>query len=128
VYYLDDNNIVNDMIYSPNTKSFSPGVLANRQYRSIDNGSLAALYDQCVLCGNTSIFAFQDEHGFIQIGNYSLSDGWSLTQLGAENVPLPGTALAMRPKYVINSTDTIEVHYQRLGNLEMAQVSYISEG
>lgn len=43
--------------------------------------SLAALYDQCAAYGNIPVFAFQNEDGFVQIGNYSRTDGWPRCQL-----------------------------------------------
>jgi hypothetical protein len=128
VYYLNDKNIVNDLVYNTTSKGFGRGILGDRLYKSISNGSLAALYDQCELCGNHPLFAFQDENGFVQIGNYSKSDGWSLTQLGSENDPLPGTALAMRPNYRAGLRDQIDLHYQRISNLGLTQVSFRDTG
>lgn len=124
VYYLDNDNIVNDIVYNATSKGFGRGILGDRRYKSMSNGSLAALYDQCELCGSHPLFAFQDESGFVQIGNYSKSGGWELTQLGPENDPLPGTALAMRPNYRAGLRDQIDLHYQRISNLDLTQVSY----
>jgi hypothetical protein len=128
VYYLDNNNVVNDIVYNPQSRIFVPGILSDRQYKSLANGSLTALYDQCESCGNTPLFAFQDDNGFVQIGNYSRSGGWTLTQLGSENDPLPGTALAMRPNYRAGLRDQIDLHYQRTSNLDLTQVSYRDAG
>jgi hypothetical protein len=130
LYYLDSDNVVNDIVYNATSKGFGRGILGDRQYKSMSNGSLAALYDQCDVCGssNNPLFAFQDKNGFIQIGNYSKTTGWGLTQLGPENDPLPGTALAMRPNYRAGLRDQIDLHYQRISNLDLTQVSYRSEG
>ncbi len=39
------------------------------------------MYNQCKMCANTTIIAFQDTNGFVQIGNRT-SDGWASTQIG----------------------------------------------
>jgi hypothetical protein len=113
------------MNYNATSKGFGAGILRDRQYKSMSNGSLAAMYDECDLCGNTPLVAFQDQNGFVQIGNYSAnSNGWSLTGLGPENDPLPGTALAMRPNYRAGLRDQIDLHYQRTSDLDLTQVSF----
>ena len=63
------------------------------------NSSLAAMYNQCDLCANTTIIAFQDENGFIQIGNLT-SNRWTLGQMGAALDPGMGTGLALQPFYL----------------------------
>lgn len=74
------------------------------------NSSLAALYNQCSRCANTTIVAFQDENGFVQIGNLT-SDGWMLTQLGSVLDPELGTGLALQPFYIPGSEDRINLYH-----------------
>ena len=75
------------------------------------NSSLTAMYNQCSRCANTTIIAFQDENGFVQIGNLT-SGGWTLTQLGSTLDPLIGTGLALQPFYLNGSADQINLYHQ----------------
>ena len=83
------------------------------------NSSLAALYNQCPRCANTTIIAFQDENGFVQIGNLT-SDGWSLTQLGPTLSPEPGMGLALQPFYRQGLEDQINLYHQKSTGLNMS--------
>lgn len=84
------------------------------------NSSLSAMYDSCSLCANTTLIAFQDENGFVQIGNLT-SDGWTLTQLGQQLEPELGTGLALLPVYHSNLKDQINLYYQKSSlNLALA--------
>lgn len=85
------------------------------------NSSLAAMYNQCRLCANTTIIAFQDKNGFIQIGNLT-SGGWALTQLGPALDPGIGTGLALQPFYLNGSADQINLYHQR-SDLNMSLAS-----
>ena len=69
------------------------------------------MYNQCSRCANTTIIAFQDENGFIQIGNLT-SGGWTLTQLGSALDPEMGTGLALQPFYLNGSEDIINLYHQ----------------
>ena len=75
------------------------------------NSSLAAMYHQCSLCPNTTIIAFQDTNGFVQIGNLT-TGGWALTQLGPALDPALGTGLAMQPFYWSGIPDQINLYSQ----------------
>ena len=75
------------------------------------NSSLTAMYNQCSHCPNTTIIAFQDENGFVQIGNLT-SDGWTFTQLGSALDPEIGTGLALQPFYLNGSEDQINLYHQ----------------
>ena len=86
------------------------------------NSSLAATYNQCSLCANTTIIAFQDENGFVQIGNLT-SGGWTLTQLGSALDPEIGTGLALQPFYLSGLEDQINLYYQK-SNLNMSLASW----
>lgn len=86
------------------------------------NSSLAAMYNQCRLCANTTIIAFQDKNGFIQIGNLT-SGGWALTQLGPALDPVIGTGLALQPFYLNGSADQINLYHQR-SDLNMSLASW----
>ena len=75
------------------------------------------MYSQCSRCANTTIIAFQDENGFVQIGNLT-SAGWILTQLGSALDPAMGTGLALQPFYFSGREDQINVYHQK-SNLNM---------
>lgn len=81
------------------------------------NSSLSAMYNWCILCANTTLIAFQDENGFVQIGNLTL-DGWTLKQWGQGLKPVLGTGLALHPFYRHDSIDQINLYYQN-SNLNM---------
>lgn len=78
----------------------------------MSNSSLSALYDQCRLCANTTLIAFQDENGYVQIGNFT-SAGWTLTQLGAALRPIMGTGLALQTFYRKGLRDQINLYHQK---------------
>lgn len=80
------------------------------------------MYDQCSLCSNTLLVAFQDENGFVQIGNFT-SNGWTLTQLGASLDPAIGTGLALQPFYRPGLRDQIDLFHQK-SNSQMALASW----
>ena len=86
------------------------------------NSSLTAMYNQCGRCANTTIIAFQDENGFVQVGNLT-SGGWTLTQLGSALDPEIGTGLALQPFYYSGSTDQINLYHQT-SNLNMSLASW----
>lgn len=76
------------------------------------NSSLSAMYNWCELCANTIIIAFQDENGFVKIGNFT-SDGWTLKALGQDLNPALGTGLALQPFYRSGLADQINLYYQK---------------
>lgn len=80
------------------------------------------MYNQCGLCANTMIIAFQDTNGFIQIGNLT-TGGWVLTQLGPALDPGIGTGLALHPFYLNGSADQINLYHQR-SDLNMSLASW----
>ena len=86
------------------------------------NSSLAAMYNQCKMCANTTLIAFQDKNGFVQIGNLT-SEGWALTQLGPALDPEMGTGLALQPFYRNGLADRINLYYQK-SNLSMNLASW----
>ena len=69
------------------------------------------MYHQCSLCPNTTIIAFQNENGFVQIGNLT-SRGWALTQLGPANNPAIGTGLALQPFRWNEFPDQVNLYHQ----------------
>ena len=84
------------------------------------NSSLSAMYHWCRLCANTTIIAFQDKNGFVQIGNHT-SRGWTLNQLGQDLEPVMGTGLALQPFYRSGWLDQINLYHQKsLLNLSLA--------
>lgn len=81
------------------------------------------MYNQCTLCANTTLLAFQDENGFVQLGNFT-SDGWILTQLSSRLDPAMGTGLALSPYYQKGLKDRINLYHQK-SNLMMSRASLI---
>src|SRR3954453_10252272 len=75
----------------------------------VPNSGLSAMYNQCRLCSNTTIIAFQDQNGIVQIGNLT-SAGWTLTRL--ELTPHLPTGLALQPFYRSGMEDQINLYYQ----------------
>ena len=119
VIYLDLDNVVRDLIYTVEG-NWQSGHLSDQEYTAMPNSSLAAMYNQCELCANTTIIAFQDANGYVQIGNYTQS-GWVKTQLGAALNPYLGTGLALHPHYRNGTADQINLFFQSLGsNLSLA--------
>ena len=106
------NNLIHDAIYNVSVLEWSPGVLSNNGYRAMPNSSLSAMYNQCRLCANTTIIAFQDENGFVQIGNLTTA-GWTLTQLGSALDPIMGTGLALQPFYRTGLQDQVNLYHQK---------------
>ena len=77
---------------------------------------------RCLFCANTTIIAFQDEKGFVQIGNLT-SDGWQLKQLGPALEPAMGTGLALD-----FSVDGTRIHlYCQTSTLNMSEVVWDPE-
>ncbi|MCJ1470977.1 hypothetical protein MMC07_009625 [Pseudocyphellaria aurata] len=67
VFYLDVNNLIHDISYSASTGNYTAGTLSAQGYTTMPNSSLSATYDWCSLCANnTTIIAFQDEHGVVR--------------------------------------------------------------
>lgn len=89
------------------------------------NASLAAMYNQCKTCASTTIIAFQDKNGYVQIGNLT-SDGWNLVQMGQALDPLLGTGLALQPFYRAGQVDEINLYHQK-STLNMSLAAWNSE-
>ena len=68
------------------------------------------MYNQCGLCANTTIVAFQDVNGFVQVANLT-AGGWTLTQVNLD--PLMGTGLALQPFYTSGLEDRINLYHQK---------------
>lgn len=67
------------------------------------------MYNQCLLCANTTLVAYQDINGFVEVANFT-SSGWHLTQLSVDATL--GTGLAMQPFYRPGEADQINLYYQ----------------
>ncbi|MCJ1465170.1 hypothetical protein MMC07_003786 [Pseudocyphellaria aurata] len=124
IFYLDVNNLIHDSTYTASTGSWTAGTLSDHKYTAMSNSSLTAMYNWCRLCANTTIIAFQDENGFVQIGNHT-SNGWTLNQLGQVLAPESGTGLALQPFYRVGEADQINLYYQK-SVLNMALASWQS--
>ena len=68
------------------------------------------MYNQCQMCANTTIVAFQDSNGFVQVANLT-SSGWILTQVNLD--PQMGTGLALQPFYRVGLEDQINLYHQK---------------
>ena len=96
----------------------------------MSNSSLAAMYNQCSLCANTTIIAFQDDNGFVQVGNLTFG-GWTLTQLGSELDSAIGRGLALQPFYLVGWVDQVNLYHQKSElNLSLAswKPSLVNDG
>lgn len=117
IFYLDNSNIIHDASYTPSTGKWNSGVLSDQGYTAMPNSSLSAMYNQCKLCANTTIIAFQDVNGFVQLGIFT-SNGWTLKQLGPALEPQLGTGLALQP-YYFNGSENVSLYYQK-SNLSLS--------
>ncbi|MCJ1228038.1 hypothetical protein MMC12_004698 [Toensbergia leucococca] len=122
VFYLDISNVIHNIAYTAATGRWNSGALSGQGYTAMSNSSLAAMHNQCTRCANTTIIAFQDENGLVQIGNLT-STGWTLTQLGSALDPEMGTGLALQPFYRNGSEDQINLFHQK-SNLNMSLASW----
>ncbi|KAL9608036.1 MAG: hypothetical protein Q9167_007104 [Letrouitia subvulpina] len=104
ILYLDVNNYIHDATYTPSTDIWRSGALSDRGYTAIPNSSLTVMYNQCRLCANTTIIAFQDKNG-------SSLD------------PAIGTGLALQPFYRGGLEDQINLYYQK-SDLSMGLASW----
>ena len=84
------------------------------------------MYNQCTLCANTTIIAFQDKNGALKIGNLT-SQGWSFTQLGSSFDFKLGTGLALQPFARAGKIDQVDLFYQK-SNLSMSLVHWVPAG
>jgi len=76
------------------------------------------MYNQCQKCANTTIVAFQDSNGFVQVANLT-SSGWVLTQVNVN--PQLATGLALQPFYWAGFEDQIDLFHQKSDlNLSLA--------
>ena len=117
------NNLIHDISYTDLTGSWTSGTLSAQGYTAMPNSTLSAMYNWCGLCANTTIIAFQDKNGFVQIGNYESGD-WTLKQLGQDLQPQLGTGLALQPFYRRGLRDQVNLYYQK-SNLNLALASSV---
>ncbi|MCJ1429656.1 hypothetical protein MMC29_007571 [Sticta canariensis] len=110
LFYLDVNNLVHDIIYTGSTGDWTSGTLSAQNYTTVPNSSLSAVYHWCRFCANTTLIAFQDENGFVQIGNLT-SRGWTFNQLGQALEPVIGTGLALQS--FRGGEHSIDLYYQK---------------
>lgn len=74
---------------------------------------MTAMMNQCALCSNTTLIAFQDQNWNMQVANLT-SNGWSLTQLSLD--PIKRTGFALQHFYINNSEDQINLYHQKSNN------------
>jgi hypothetical protein len=120
VFYVDANYVIHDIQYNFSMESWSAGTISSQGYTICPNSSLSAMYNQCSLCANTKIVAFQDENGFVQVANLT-TGGWTLTQVNLD--PLMGTGLALQPFYRLGLEDQINLYHQK-ADLNMSLASW----
>lgn len=97
------------MVYNAGANEWVQGTISNEKYITLPKSSLAAIYNQCRHCANTTILAYQDANGYVQVANKSLS-GWTVRQLGLD--AYNGTGLALQPFYRSDLQDQINLYYQ----------------
>ncbi|MCJ1467254.1 hypothetical protein MMC07_005878 [Pseudocyphellaria aurata] len=124
IFYLDVNNIINDISCTGSTGYCTSGTLSAQRYITMSNSSLSAMFHWCSLCANATIITFQDESGFVQIGNFT-SGNWTLRKLDQSLEPEMGTGLALAWFPSDALTETINLYYQR-SNLSMALATWRS--
>jgi hypothetical protein len=90
-------------------------------YVTHPSSTLSAMYNQCALCSNTVLLAYQDINEIIQVANQT-SSGWTLTQLNLG--PVTGTGLALHPFFRAGFEDQINLFYQK-SSLNTALASWI---
>ena len=117
--YLDSSNVIHDIIWNQSATSWDSGNLAGKGYTALENSGLSAMYHQCQFCSNTTVIAFQDPSGNVQVGNLT-SAGWTLTKLDM-NPQLP-TGLALQSQLASGLEDQINLYYQK-ADLSMALTS-----
>jgi hypothetical protein len=120
VFYTDSKYVIHDIIYNHTTSTWQSGVISAKGYTTLSNGSITALYNQCRLCANTTIIAFQDSNGFIQTANKT-SAGWTLSQL--DITATEGTGLALQTFYRYDQVDQINLYHQK-SSLNLSLASY----
>lgn len=123
MFYVGDGDVLHDTTFTEERGSWERGTLADERYNVMPNSSIAALYNQCQRCANTTLIAFQDVNGFVQIGNLT-SSGWSITQLANDLAPAVGTGLALQPFYRANTSDQINLYYQKADGLNLTLAAY----
>ncbi|MCJ1470234.1 hypothetical protein MMC07_008879 [Pseudocyphellaria aurata] len=113
IFYLDVNNLIHDISYSASTGIYTSGTLSAQGYTTMPNSSLSATDDWCSDCANSTMVAFQDEHGFVRIVNYT-SGAWILRQSDQSLEPHMGTGLALVDShpYGYPSIHFINLYYQ----------------
>ncbi|KAF8852319.1 hypothetical protein BDZ45DRAFT_695169 [Acephala macrosclerotiorum] len=122
VYYTDENYLVHDLVYNSTTHKWAQGAISAENYITHPNSSLTAMYNQCQLCANTTIVAYQDINGFVQIANYTLlqclpKEGMNSSQATEQILPLNTqrrcASLALHPFMRANQWDQINLYYQQ---------------
>jgi hypothetical protein len=106
---LDNDNLIHDIRYNPDSNSWNEGSLANQKYTAAPNSSLSVMYWQCRLCSNGTVIVFQDENYALQFGNLT-SSGWALTQIDVDVVE--NTGLSLQPFPRNNQADQINIYHQ----------------
>lgn len=115
MFNLDVGNRIHDIVFTQvpgNEGQWASEFLSDQGYIAMSNSSLTAMYNQCTLCANTTIIAFQNTNGYVQFGNRT-TYGWNLTQLSVALDPQIGTGLALQPFYRQGTADQINMYYQK---------------
>jgi hypothetical protein len=117
---MDSNSLIHDVYYNFTASAWQSGVISAREYTALSNSSITAMYNQCALCANTILVAYQDSNGFIQIANKTAT-GWVLTQVDLEVTQ--GTGLALHPFFKRGRADQINLYHQK-SYLNLSLASY----
>lgn len=110
--------MIHDITYNSQVNQWAKGTISDEKYITHPNSSLTAMYNQCHDCANTTILAYQDVNGFVQVANKS-SSGWTSKQLRLD--AYTGTGLALQPFYLPELQDQINLYYQSIAlNITLA--------
>ena len=108
LFYFDENYVIHEANGIPTAVDWTVGSLSALNITAMPNSSIAAVYNWCSACTNTTVIAFQDQEGAIQIGNKT-AGGWKIAPLGADAQPLPGTGIAL----AVTGDNRLNLYYQK---------------
>lgn len=77
MFYVDPSNTLQNLIFSASTSTWSPGKISAQNIDIYPSSTLAALYNPCITCRYTTILAYQDKQGYINIANQTnVNNAW----------------------------------------------------
>lgn len=92
VVYTDSNNLIHNVVYNSTSNHWVEGDFSNQKFISSPDSSLSVTYNQCASCENSTIIAYQDINGFVQIG-VQTSARWRVKHFNLHSIVNTGLAL-----------------------------------